>query len=49
MTQANENRPSNRHPLTEQLSAAKGAFVSLFTGLLALLLSLSNIESSGIR
>lgn len=48
MTQADENRLVNRHPLTEQLSLAKGALVSVFAGLLALLLSLAMISLVGL-
>jgi hypothetical protein len=48
MTQADENRTANRHPLAEQLSAAKGALVSVLAGLLALLFSLAIMSLVGL-
>jgi hypothetical protein len=48
MTQADENRTANGHPLTEQLSAAKGALVSVLAGLSALLFSLAIMSLVGL-
>ena len=48
MTQAGENRTANRHPLAEQLSAAKGALVSVLAGLSALLFSLAIMSLVGL-
>jgi hypothetical protein len=48
MIQADENRTTNRHPLTEQLSAAKGALVSVLAGLSALLFSLATMSLVGL-